>query len=228
MGVLDGKPDRQQRRTQETRSRETREKLLLATIDVLLECGYAGLTTAQVDARAGVTSGARVHHFPTKADLVIAATAYVYERCSELGQQRAEAASRSTDPLRDYVDDCLSIYFDWPFIAALEVVLAARSDPALFAKIHPVLQRFHDGLRHTWLEALVRAGYDRARTETDLRLTLNLLRGMATNRIWQNDAEEYRRLIDDWLARVKLVRGTGAPATPAAGSAAPKRPRRSA
>ncbi|MFM9859487.1 TetR/AcrR family transcriptional regulator [Pseudoxanthobacter sp. M-2] len=226
--MLEEKPDRLRRRTQETRSRETREKLLRATIDVLLESGYAGLTTALVDARAGVTSGARVHHFPTKADLVIAATAYVYERCGELGQQRAEAASCSQEPLRDYVDDCLSIYFDWPFIAALEVVLAARSDPALFAKIHPVLQRFHDGMRRTWLEALVRAGYDRTQTEIDLRLTLNLLRGMATNRIWQNDAEEYRRLIDDWLGRVKLVRGGDATTAAVAGPRAPKRPRRRA
>jgi AcrR family transcriptional regulator len=191
------------------RSRETRDKLLRATIDVLLKNGYAGLTTAQVDARAGVSSGARVHHFPTKADLVIAATAYVYERCSELGQQRAKQASSSTEPLRGYVKDCLSIYFDWPFISALEVLVAARSDAQLFARIHPVLEQFHAGMRSTWLAALVAAGYEETQTEVDLRLTLNLIRGMATNRLWENDQAEYRRLLDHWCGRIKLVKRSG-------------------
>ncbi len=194
------------RRSQESRSRETREKLLRATIDVLLESGYAGLTTAQVDTRAGVSSGARVHHFPAKADLVIAATSHVYEHISELGQHRAESASRSAEPLRGFIQDCQSIYFDWPFIAALEVVLAARTDAALFARVHPVLDQFHKSMRTTWLDALVAAGYDRKRTQVDLRLTLNLIRGMAANKIWENDAAEYNQLIDDWCARTKLVK----------------------
>jgi AcrR family transcriptional regulator len=188
------------------RSRETRDKLLRATIDVLLKNGYAGLTTAQVDARAGVSSGARVHHFPTKADLVIAATAYVYERCGELGQQRAKQASSSAEPLRGYIKDCLSIYFDWPFISALEVLVAARSDAQLFARIHPVLERFHADMRSTWLAALVAAGYEEAQTERDLRLTLNLIRGMATNKLWENDQAEYRRLLDHWCDRIRLVK----------------------
>ena len=203
------KKRRKPRRTQEMRSAETRSKLLRATIDVLLKSGYAGLTTAQVDQRAGVSSGARVHHYPTKADLVIAATAYVYERCSELGQQRAKAAGTSAEPLRGYIEDCLSIYFDWPFISALEVLVAARSDPKLFARIHPVLERFHDGMRSTWLAALDAAGYDEARTEIDLRLTLNLIRGMATNKLWENDQKEYDRLLGAWCERLTLVKLDG-------------------
>lgn len=197
---------RDRRRTQEMRSRETRDKLLSATIDVLLENGYVGLTTAQVDARAGVSSGARVHHYPTKADLVIEATAYVYERCSELGQKRAIAASASAEPIRGYVQDCLSIYFGWPFIAAFEVMIAARTDPALLARIRPVLERFHAGMRRTWLAALVAAGYDEIQTEIDLRLTLNLIRGMAMNKIWEDDQREYERLLEAWCSRLKLVK----------------------
>lgn len=203
------KKKRKLRRTQEMRSTETRGKLLRATIDVLLKSGYAGLTTAQVDQRAGVSSGARVHHYPTKADLVIAATAYVYQRCSELGQQRAKAAGTSVEPLRGYIEDCLSIYFDWPFISALEVLIAARTDSKLFARIHPVLEGFHDGMRSTWLAALVAAGYDEVQTEIDLRLTLNLIRGMATNKLWENDQKEYERLLGAWCERLTLVKRDG-------------------
>jgi AcrR family transcriptional regulator len=198
------------RRTQEARSRETRERLLRATIDVLMESGYAGLTTAQVDARAGVSSGARVHHYRTKADLVVAATRYAYDHATELGQRRAAAASRSPDRIRGFIADCLSIYFDWPFVAALEVLLAARTDRALFAKIHPVLDTFHATMKATWMRALTDAGYDPAQAETDLRLTLNLIRGMAINRIWQNDAAEYARLIEIWCDRLRERQGKAA------------------
>lgn len=180
-----------------------RERLLKATIEVLLECGYAGLTTALVDARAGVSSGARVHHFRTKADLVVAATRYAYDRATELGQSRAEAARLSDEPIRSFIEDCLSIYFDWPFVSALEIVLAARTEPELMAKIHPVLDEFHATMKSTWIAALESAGYDRAAAETDLRLTLNLIRGMAVNRIWQNDATEYARLIEIWCERLR-------------------------
>ena len=191
-----------ERRTQRMRSEAARNKLMLAAIDVLLEKGYAGLTTAQVEARAGVSSGARVHHYPTKADLVIAATGYVYERAEELGQKRATAASLSAEPIRNFVKDCLTVYFDWPFIAALELTIIARTDPALMARLHPILEKFHQTMRKTWLEAFVKAGYERERAEVDLRLTLNLIRGMAINKVWESDTKEYRRLLDDWCARI--------------------------
>jgi hypothetical protein len=115
-------------------------------------------------------------------------------------------AGTSAEPLRAYIEDCRSIYFDWPFISALEVLVAGRTDPKLFARIHPVLERFHDGMRSTWLAALVAAGYDEARTEIDLRLTLNLIRGMATNKLWENDQREYERLLGAWCERVTLVK----------------------
>src|SRR5687767_6679894 len=80
------RPDRRPARlTQESRSRAARERLLVATIEVLIDRGYNGLTTKEVAARAGFSSGALVHHYRTKAELVIAATAHIYDRCIENG-----------------------------------------------------------------------------------------------------------------------------------------------
>jgi AcrR family transcriptional regulator len=61
------------RRTHAERSATTRAALLDATIDCLAELGYAGTTTAEVVKRAGLSRGAQVHHFPTKALLISAA-----------------------------------------------------------------------------------------------------------------------------------------------------------
>jgi len=194
------------RRSQETRSRTTRDRLLQATIDVLMECGYARLTTAQVDAKAGVSSGARVHHYPTKTDLVIAATRMAYQRATELGQMRAQAARKAAEPIRHFIEDCRSIYFDWPFLSAVEVVVAARTDAELMAKIEPVLEDFHSTMRTTWIDAFVDAGYQRDAAETVLRMTLNMIRGMALNKIWENDVNEYEQLIETWCLQEKQKR----------------------
>ena len=50
-------------------------RLLEATVDCLVEHGWSGTSTTLVSARAGVSRGAQLHHFPTKNDLVLAADA---------------------------------------------------------------------------------------------------------------------------------------------------------
>jgi len=54
-----------------------RERLLNATIDALVQFGYAGATVSRIADAASVTRGAQVHHYPLKADLVIAAVQHL-------------------------------------------------------------------------------------------------------------------------------------------------------
>ncbi|MBG0511647.1 TetR/AcrR family transcriptional regulator [Agrobacterium leguminum] len=198
------------RRTQAERSAETKEKILQATIDLLFEQGNARLTTALVDERAGVSSGARVHHYPAKIDLVVAATGHTYELAAQLGRQRALSARNSPEPLREYVKDCLSIYFDWPFIAALEVVITARTDEVLMERLRPVLENFHGAMKATWIETFVATGYTPSEAEEELALTLNLIRGMAVNKIWKSGDAAYAPLLDAWCADRAARRKTAA------------------
>lgn len=200
------------RRTQAQRSAETREKILQATVDLLVEQGNARLTTALVDERAGLSSGARVHHYPAKIDLVVAATSHTYEMAAQLGRQRAISARTSKEPLREYVKDCCSVYFDWPFIAALEVVVTARTDENLMERLRPVLEHFHDTTRTIWTETFLTAGYSLMEAEEELSLTLNLVRGMAVNRIWKKDDAAYQTALDAWCrqrAEHRARSGTG-------------------
>ncbi|MFD3701862.1 TetR/AcrR family transcriptional regulator [Nocardia sp. NPDC058658] len=60
------------RRTQVERREETRRILLDAAFDALVEFGFRGTTTSEVAHRAGVSLGALLHHFPTKAELLTA------------------------------------------------------------------------------------------------------------------------------------------------------------
>jgi AcrR family transcriptional regulator len=74
------RPVRPPRRTQAERRAATRTALLEATIECLIDYGYADLTTARVADLAGVSRGAQVHYFANKAALVAAAVDHLAQR----------------------------------------------------------------------------------------------------------------------------------------------------
>jgi len=193
-------PAEGQRRSQEDRSREARERLLAAAIDVLIRKGYGGLTTKEVASCAQMSNGALMHHFVSKEELVVAATAAVYQAAVVRGQQRANTAEAAKQPIESFVADCLSIYFDWPFIAALEVIIVARTDQALMARVLPVMEEYRDTVNAIWLKTFVAYGMTRARADAILNLTLNLVRGMAVNSLWRRNEHLYRRQLEHWIA----------------------------
>jgi len=131
-------PSKPMRRTQEQRSSEMRVRLLDATIDCLVEFGYAGTTTPRVAERAGVTRGAQVHHFGSKTDLVVAAISHLAQRrteaaMGELGRVRADG-----DPIGAMLESLWALHQGPLFIAAMELWVAVRTDPVLAAAMEKV------------------------------------------------------------------------------------------
>lgn len=190
------------RRKQEDRTREAKEKLLTATIDVFMRSGYSGLTTKEVARTAGLSNGALMHHYANKAELVVAATAAIYDEAIVRGQRVARSAEAGRKPIEGFIADCLSVYFDWPFIAALEAIVAARTDPELMARILPVMDHYRTSTNALWMDVFRDAGLTPKEARLVLNLTLNMIRGMAVNRMWQQDESHYRAYLKDW---VKLV-----------------------
>ncbi|TSD99201.1 TetR/AcrR family transcriptional regulator [Skermania sp. ID1734] len=126
------------RRTQEERSAETRAKLLDATIECLVEYGYAGTTTPRVAAKAGVTRGAQVHHFPSKADLVTAAVRHLATKRAEEAIRELSKALGAEDALSRGLDLLWEIHQGPLFVAAVELWVAARTDPELAGHVAQV------------------------------------------------------------------------------------------
>lgn len=191
------------RRTQEDRSREAKDKLLKATIDVLMRQGYSRLTTKEVAATAGLSNGALVHHYASKAELVIAATAAVYDECIERGQRVARSPEATQNPIEGFITDCLSVYFDWPYLAAIEIIVAARTDPELMERIIPVMQNYRNTTNMVWLKVFREAGYTPTQAKTILNLTLNMIRGMAVHRLWQTDSSYFDAYLKEWVKTIK-------------------------
>jgi AcrR family transcriptional regulator len=117
------------------RTADSRALILEAAVGCLVEEGYAGASTLAVQARAGVSRGRLLHHFPSRAELLVAAAQYLATSSLAELQQRATAlmADQPAGPARvdQAIDLMWATFHEPPFWAALELWTAARTDPAL-------------------------------------------------------------------------------------------------
>ncbi len=129
------------RRTQAERTAATVTKLLEATIDSIVELGYAGATTRVICERAGVSQGGLFRHFATRRDLIVAAIEHLHEtRRSNLNKDFDPDLGGFSPPriiaqlraVRDHIREPRNM-------AYLEVMLAARTEPDLRAGLGPLL-----------------------------------------------------------------------------------------
>ncbi len=135
-------------RTQAQRTAATRTKLLDAAVDSLVESGYAGTSTQGIAKRAGVSRGAQLHHFPTKETLVVAAVAHLVDK--RLVEILETHPPEPDDALETLFDAFVGPLFD----AALELWVAARTDPALHEAMIPLERKVSDALHVGCLEIM--------------------------------------------------------------------------
>ncbi len=143
--------DTKRRRTQGERTAATRARLLDATIDCLSELGYANTTTTEIAKRAGLSRGAQLHHFPTKAELVTTAVDHLFAR--RTAEFRAAFATLPTGNRTAAAIDLLWSMVSGPtFYAWLELLVAARTDADLEPTVSAMAQRFADTVQRTFHE----------------------------------------------------------------------------
>lgn len=121
----------QKRRNQAERSAATREALLDATLQCLVEDGYANTTTARVAERAGVSRGAHLHHFQTRSALVAAAIEHLAIKRRDELIVAVENLPTGRERVAEGLDLLWSNYANPLFQGALDLWSAARTDPEL-------------------------------------------------------------------------------------------------
>jgi AcrR family transcriptional regulator len=133
------------RRTQAERRASTRGALLEATIDCLVEFGYGDTTTTRIVERAGVSRGAQVHHYPTKADLVAEAVAHLAKRrTAEFFEEVTERDLTARTRITAMLDEIWAVHSSPLFAASMELIVAARTDRELrerFAEVDREVNR---------------------------------------------------------------------------------------
>ncbi|MFD0112533.1 TetR/AcrR family transcriptional regulator [Streptomyces sp. NPDC058320] len=128
-------------RTRQEQAAGTRALILGAAIDCLVEHGYSGASTLAIQARAGVSRGRLLHHFPSRDELLVAAAQHLADVTLAQVEKdmTAQLADEPEGPRR--TDRCIELIWDTlresHFWAAMELWIAARTNPALAAALRP-------------------------------------------------------------------------------------------
>jgi AcrR family transcriptional regulator len=173
-----------------------RLRLLEATVDCLVELGWAGTTTTVVSRRAGVSRGAQLHHFPSKQALVVAAVEHLSDRRQD--DMRASAAFLTDERrIRGGLEILAAQFVSPVFFAALELWVAARTDSELREAVGPLERRIG---RETHLYALELLDIDEARGDNRqlVQATLDLLRGLGLAASLSDDTLRRAAVLDSW------------------------------
>ncbi|MDL5155389.1 TetR/AcrR family transcriptional regulator [Actinomycetospora termitidis] len=170
------------RRSREQRTSDSRVRILDAAVACLVESGYAGTTTLTIQARAGVSRGRLLHHFPSKENLLVAAAQHLAAtRFASDGLAAAELPDPRQDPvahLDRVVDEMWKTYQQPYFWASVELWTAARTDAALAAALLPAERRLGAAIRQT-LDAVFEPYTEHAFYPLVREMLLTGMRGVA-------------------------------------------------
>jgi AcrR family transcriptional regulator len=129
-------------RTQQQRREETVARLLDASIDTIIDVGYARASAAVIAKRAQVSDGALFRHFPTMGDFMAATAREVMRR--QLDAFTKQVAEIPAD--KPALEAALTIMRDLTGNATntvmYELMVAARTDEKLRATLQEVLTEY--------------------------------------------------------------------------------------
>lgn len=191
---------------QAQKSSFTRDRIILAALDCIVEVGYARSTMARISAKAGVSQGSMQYHFHAKVDLIKAAVAHLH--LVRLNDQRQDLANvpKGPDPFDHIVNAYWRHLTEPHYIAYQELVIAARTDPDLAAVMRPAYQTFENMWRQYRLD--VELEWKEAKEQFVLLSNVGqyLLEGMAFGCLnGQLDEQEVEELLEYTKERLREI-----------------------
>ena len=180
------------------RSVETRRILMEATLDTIQALGYHRASTNEIIKRAGMSRGAMLHHYPTKVALLTAAFQYLHDHIVIDVEELIKTAENQQLGWPELLDDIMSRYFqgrNWDVF--LEIMVAARTDQALWAQLVPIVQTYYAEVDNVWHQHFTTSKVD-AEVATLLNLSLCVIRGMALQTLLRDDPDYYANIMQQW------------------------------
>ncbi|NGN63315.1 TetR/AcrR family transcriptional regulator [Streptomyces sp. A7024] len=138
-------PRRPERRTQQERREATIGRLIDATVEAIAEVGYARASLGEICTRSGVSRGGLFRHFDSRLDLMVTAADEVARRhIDRIREQFAELPEPPT--LAEAFRLMRARHRATENVVWFELMVAARTDPDLRARLSEVGRRFFDDI----------------------------------------------------------------------------------
>lgn len=181
------------RRSRHERTADSRALILNATLDCLLENGYARTTTLIIQARAGISRGRLLHHFPSREQLLVAACQHLAtSHLAELETwvaRRMDTRGSAEQRLNRCVELLWSTFGQRYFWGSIELWTAARTDARLRETLLPEERRLGAAVRRV-VDALFGPGFTgHPRYPLVREMLLSSMRGIAMTYSFDQDRE---------------------------------------
>jgi AcrR family transcriptional regulator len=173
----------------QARAQATRIRLLDATVEALVETGYAGTTTQEVRRRAGCSRGTLLYHFPKREDLLVAALEHVLSSRVE-GFVAEHVAEHDALPTPDVDTFIQALWTRWQgpaLIAWLELAVAARTNATLREPMRQTMLEFDQQILAAFRTLKPVGELPPELEEGALFFTFAVLNGLAVGRSYDTD-----------------------------------------
>lgn len=132
--------------TQQQRSNISRQKLLNAATECLIDVGYSQTSIQAICCRSGLSKGGLFRQFSSRVELMIATCEQVYKDLIALYQQRFKSLNKDVDRITAGLILLRDNFAHPKFQAAMELQVAARTDKVLAEGISPILKKNHQAI----------------------------------------------------------------------------------
>jgi len=179
---------------QQRKSSQTRVGILDAAIDCLAKHGYARTTTQLIAETAGISRGAMLHHYATKAELIEAIIAYsFYKRMETLANGIKNISERQRVQEFAGLEILWEAFLTREYKAYVELNIASRTDAEVRDIFLPQARRFTQAWREEGIRVFPEWAADPARLAHASDLAEAVMEGLALNAdVWDSPEQVAR------------------------------------
>ena len=175
---------------QSQKSSLTRDRIIIATLECIVEHGYESTTMAKIAKIAKVSQGSMQYHYSSKIDVIKAAIDYLHVKRLSDHIKRLEETPKDTPQMAHAVDVYWQQLSDGYFVAYQDLVIAARTHPELAKVLKPAYQRFVKAWRNHALVQIPAGHKHRKKYELICDIGQYQMEGLAFGRLNDQISEE--------------------------------------
>jgi len=185
----------------------TREQILEAAKMLLAEHGYAALRVAAVAAKAEISLGGLLHHFPTKDALVIAVLERLSAHVLRLAIREASRASSDEDVFGPISKSAERFYAAPEFLMYLDIFLSGRRHTEIGDTAIRLLPSQRAAMEELWKPHLTERGISEEHAVLIIRSLWALSRGLALSSSTEHDKPDNQETINFVLNALRQTYG---------------------
>ena len=183
---------------QTQKSSLTRDRIVIAALECIVEFGYESTTMAKIAKVAKVSQGSMQYHFPAKLDAIKAAINYLLAKRLTDHQRDLEEIPVGVDSMAHAIEVYWHHLNEGHYVAYQDLVIAARTHPELATVLEPAYQRFVKAWRRDALNLIPEWNGKKEKFELICDIGQYQMEGLAFGRLNGQLSDKQTRVVLDF------------------------------